>query len=313
MKARVSVIIPLYNNARYIEECVGSVIRQTLAPHEIIVVDDGSTDGGGELLDNYQQVTLITQKNQGVTAARRNGVAHATGDWIFFLDSDDTLQPAALEHLAAKTGADVDIVVSRAAHEQSLTGEGFLEATFNRHVSREVWGRLYRRTLFDDGFALGVPREIRLGEDLLMNFRLGGRLKGKVETITDDDYNYRRHNTQTVKTVLTTSDYEIMFDRELCASFTPEDYTKYLPQLTHFRIGEYLQILLCQNQTRDFGVKQTEWFKSLLNDTKRPDCHLTSWEWTIMHLVNRHNVHFLAFAFDLPRILKWKIRQLFSR
>lgn len=313
MRARISVIIPLYNNARYIEECVGSVIRQTLVPHEIIVVDDGSIDGGGKLLDNYQQVRLITQNNQGVTAARRNGVAHATGDWIFFLDSDDTLQPTALEHLAAKTGADVDIVVSRAAHEQSLTGEGFLEATFNRHVSREVWGRLYRRTLFNDGFALSIPREIRLGEDLLMNFRLGGSTKGKVETITSEDYNYRRHDTQTVKTVHATIDYEIMFDRELRASFSPDDYAKYLPQLTHLRISEYLQILFSQNETRDFGVKQTEWFRSLLDDIKHADCHLTVWEWTAMHLANRHNVHFLAFAFDLPRILKWKIRQSFSR
>ena len=96
MKA-VSVIIPGYNRAHLLPRCLDSVLAQVFKPLEVIVVDDGSTDSTRSLLqDSYPGIRLITQENKGVSAARNAGINAATGDWLAFLDSDDTWFPAKL-------------------------------------------------------------------------------------------------------------------------------------------------------------------------------------------------------------------------
>lgn len=86
----ISVIIPVFNRRDWIARAIDSVLSQDYAPVEIIVVDDGSTDGTREVLLSYGgRVRLITQSNRGVSAARNRGVAEARGGWIAFLDSDD--------------------------------------------------------------------------------------------------------------------------------------------------------------------------------------------------------------------------------
>lgn len=86
----VSVIIPTYNRAHCLARALDSVLAQSLAAHEIIVVDDGSTDNTAALLaESYPMVTLIQQNNQGVSAARNRAIEQASGEWIALLDSDD--------------------------------------------------------------------------------------------------------------------------------------------------------------------------------------------------------------------------------
>jgi len=89
---KISVIIPTYNRKKYIKRAIDSVIRQSYKPFEIIVIDDGSTDGTYELIkQSYlsSQISLKKQKNNGVSSARNKGIKLASGDWIAFLDSDD--------------------------------------------------------------------------------------------------------------------------------------------------------------------------------------------------------------------------------
>jgi len=95
---KVTVIIPTYNCARYIGEAVDSVLAQTYPVHEILVVDDGSTDNTRDVLSKYREpVRYIPQKNAGPPAARNNGILQATGDYIAFLDSDDLWLPHKLQ------------------------------------------------------------------------------------------------------------------------------------------------------------------------------------------------------------------------
>ena len=98
---RISVVIPLYNKRAHIERALQCIMNQTLKADEIIVVDDGSTDGGGEfVLERFgSQVRYFRQPNGGVSRARNRGVAEAQGDFIAFLDADDSWEPHYLEEI----------------------------------------------------------------------------------------------------------------------------------------------------------------------------------------------------------------------
>ena len=94
----VSVIIPTHNRLSFLKAALKSVFEQSYKIHEIIVVDDGSTDGTAKYLSkNFPTVSVICQKNQGVSSARNNGIRQATGEWIALLDSDDRWLPEKIE------------------------------------------------------------------------------------------------------------------------------------------------------------------------------------------------------------------------
>lgn len=110
---KISFILPIYGVEKYLNQCVDSILGQTFSDFEVILVDDGSPDRCGEICDAYaaqdSRVKVIHKKNAGVSAARNTGIDAATGEWAYFVDSDDWLEPDAAETLyqaAMRTGAD---------------------------------------------------------------------------------------------------------------------------------------------------------------------------------------------------------------
>lgn len=102
---KVSLIVPIYNTAKYLPACLDSILAQTYKNLEIILIDDGSTDNSGKIADDYakkdSRVKVIHQKNSGQSAARNRGLKLATGDFLGFIDSDDEIEPTFVENLLA--------------------------------------------------------------------------------------------------------------------------------------------------------------------------------------------------------------------
>lgn len=130
----VSVIIPSYNAERFISECLDSVLNQTLSDIEIIVVDDGSSDSTMSIIEGYankdKRVTALTQENSYAGVARNNGMAHATGEYLYFLDSDDFIDKRALELMVSSArSCDADVVVCK-SRRYSMADGSFLPITY---------------------------------------------------------------------------------------------------------------------------------------------------------------------------------------
>ena len=130
----ISLIVPVYNAERYLHACVDSLLAQTLPDLQIILVDDGSTDGSPAIAQAYakqdKRIEVYRQTHAGQSAARNLGLSHAQGDYIAFVDADDSIDPDwCQKHLDAISG--VDYVQSQ--HPR------------NRYQYTVVWGRLYRR------------------------------------------------------------------------------------------------------------------------------------------------------------------------
>ncbi len=122
----VSIIVPVFNTAEYLDECLGSIIAQTLRDIEIICVDDGSTDDSPAKLATWaakdSRIRVLRQENHGGGAARNTGMDAATGEWLFFCDSDDACEPEMLEEMV-RTGDGTDsqvVVAPRALWDEAL-------------------------------------------------------------------------------------------------------------------------------------------------------------------------------------------------
>lgn len=186
----LSIIVPVYNCGEYLNKCVQSVLAQTMPDLELILVDDGSFDGSGEICDLWAEsdsrVKVIHQANAGVSAARNAGLAAAKGDYIGFVDADDYIAPACFE-TALEAMGDADIcmfdavtVYDAGSAKDTITqleDSCMIERNgWNPNLLREMAGSacrcVYRRTLIQD---LRFPVGIKLSEDRLFNLEAMGK------------------------------------------------------------------------------------------------------------------------------------------
>lgn len=162
---RFSAVIPLYNKAQHIQETVNSVLGQTLQDLEVVVVDDGSTDGGAEIVSRIpdSRVRLIKQENAGVSAARNRGVQEATGEYVAFLDADDEWLPWHLEELDRLIRACPNCGLYSVGHEIVQSGRRYRPSTGTDENFFGIVEDVFRA--FSDAMALAnsstacVPRE----------------------------------------------------------------------------------------------------------------------------------------------------------
>lgn len=183
----ISVIIPVYNAEPFLPACLDSVLAQTYRELEIILVNDGSTDGSGAICDRYaamdQRIRVVHQENGGVSRARNRGLELATCEAVSFIDSDDTMEPNMYELLAQlmqKHGTDI----SHCGYKHLVRDEVRLvnDTKEIRIQTREealscfvrgtmfgggLWNKLYRRELLE---GLSFREDLKNNEDILFNF-----------------------------------------------------------------------------------------------------------------------------------------------
>lgn len=201
----VSIIVPVYKVEDYLEDCLDSILRQTVQNVQIILVDDGSPDSCGAICDVYGakdgRIQVIHQTNGGVAAARNAGLAAAAGDWIVWVDSDDWIDPDMLAYLlenALASQADV-CICGRYEERPGSTGFfGFSEKTVldqkaaikalleSRVLDDALYDKLWKRTLFD---GIRFP-EGKTYEDLATVYRLLGKAE-RVLCLPEPKYHYR--------------------------------------------------------------------------------------------------------------------------
>jgi len=202
----ISVIIPVYNIAAYLPQCVESVLSQDHRELEIILVNDGSTDGSGEICDRYaaldSRVRVIHQTNSGAAAAKNAGLRMATGTYLSFVDSDDYLEPDVFGYMLQvlkSTGADAaqfsfrDVYQNRTEDQvlcegrKLLSGKEYLLRFPKDWTCALLWNKLYRRSLYDGVFF----EEGHKIDDEFFTYR--GFLK-ECRVVLDERiiYNYRR-------------------------------------------------------------------------------------------------------------------------
>ena len=137
-----SIIVPVYNCEKYIGKCIDSILAQTFQDFELLLVIDGGVDASLMICKDYasrdNRISVIEQENQGVSAARNNGLDHATGEYVFFVDSDDWVEPDYLEKLinkAEETDCDIVICGYYGETEEKSWETGFFR--FDEHVFTE--------------------------------------------------------------------------------------------------------------------------------------------------------------------------------
>lgn len=217
----VSVLVPLYNQERYFGTCIRSICNQTYRNLEIVVVNDGSTDKSGILLEQWakkdNRIIIVNKSNEGLVKARRDGYLKATGEFIAFVDSDDAMPPRAIETLVRHiTEKNVDLVIGaitrklgiftwsnsksygsfptgQVVNQPELYDKYFVGFFGQACFLFSMWGRLFRKSAIDRALQNTelFPDNIRfMGEDLNFNMRIFPYLQSMYR-IDDLVYYYR--------------------------------------------------------------------------------------------------------------------------
>lgn len=198
----ISIIVPVYKVEKYLPRCLDSILAQTFTDFECILVDDGSPDNCPAICDEYasrdNRIIVIHQENKGVAVARDTGLKKTQGKFIYFVDSDDWIEPNALELLYKKQQeTDADIVLGNMKTiglwknvpciQPKISNEMSPIAYYLIYAIRAMWAKLYKRDLF---LEYNVP-ETNIGEDIMVNVQLFSKIGiEKLQRIDDVIYNY---------------------------------------------------------------------------------------------------------------------------
>lgn len=272
----VSLIIPIYNVEKELARCLDSILAQSYSQWEAILVDDGSSDSSADICNTYcaqsSRFKYIKQVNQGVAIARRVGVESATGEYIIFVDSDDSLPPKAIEALLEQMGKSVDIVASsynihksnrkvyRGLQPKEMSGKEWTKELLLDIAPHEPWAKIYRRSLFT---SKSFP-QIRCGEDWLLNIEVASRCRA-VKYIDQPCYNYFHRE----ESVMRSYRYSVRSSEAFCRATLNlmqecGIYERYRDEYTRLSLN---QIFIALTKGSHVSIKDS-WIEKVCNDSQ---------------------------------------------
>ncbi len=226
----ISVIIPVYNVENYLDQCITSVLDQSYSDFECILIDDGSEDNSGTICDYWSaqdnRIKVIHQLNGGVSSARNKGINAATGEYIFFVDSDDWIEPDYLCDFIKVQGDDIDLVVSgmicfisdteidRLIYDDMtlfVTPE-YINDFVNINKEDLLHGpmsKLYRTSIIKNN-GIYFDCNFSFGEDLLFNYAYLNYVT-KIVSLSSCKYHYRKGNENSLSSKYSSDRFDVNY------------------------------------------------------------------------------------------------------
>ena len=272
---KVSVIVPVYNVEKYIRKCITSLVNQTLDGMEIIIVDDGSTDGSGKIINEfameYNQIKYYKKENGGLSDARNFGLNYATGEYVAFLDSDDYVEITMYEKMYEKAkNNDSDMVECNFYWTYGRHGGKNKKDIGERYYGRQemiekarvvAWNKLYRKEILDKT-NIEFPKGLRY-EDVEFFYKLAPHLEN-VSFIRQPMVHYvQRKNSIINSQNEKVSDIFKVLDNVITYYKEKKLYDRYRDVLEY----TYTRLLLCSSLKRIVKIKDKNTRYTLLNET----------------------------------------------
>ena len=266
MNVKVSVIVPVYNVEKYLNCCLDSILTQSFTDFELLLIDDGSTDSSGKICDDYakrdSRIRVFHKENGGVSAARNLGLDNARGEWIAFVDSDDSISECFLKNMIKYATDDTDIIVTRAIIKENLLSSEYVNRLLRKSVPVELWGKLIRKNVIVS--ALEIPREIYYGEDMIANIAIGLNAKRKIVCVNNQDYNYRTNQESVTYHRKVSLSYEEMF-LDIVEKLLHTDKDLYKNGLNCLKIASIELLVVCRVRipyTKPWIVELRKWARN---------------------------------------------------
>lgn len=315
----LSVVIPAYNAEQTLKSCIDSILCQNSDfLYEIVIVNDGSKDETATILNDYASkftnIKVIYQQNSGVTSARKKGIEISSGEWITFVDADDNLPPKTFAKYANACRQDYDIIVGEIDEQRKphiVTNEEYRYGMIKSTINPSPCAKVFRKHLFDN-HVFNIPREIRYGEDLLMNVRLAFKTAKPIYFLGEIVYIVNRYSSSASHTFIKTPDYEEKYSNLLLNSI-PEPFRsnhRYMFAVLSLKINGWKTLNFLKLSTKE--NRDTNFYRHLtqtLIDTNYP----LTWKERIQLYGNSLPMRLIAIYLNLYPVIVYRFKRLKKR
>jgi glycosyltransferase involved in cell wall biosynthesis len=281
MKPKVSVILPVFNCEQYMEKCLDSILAQSYKNFELIIVNDGSIDNTEKIICKYKEVDRriisFTQENSGPSEARNLGLKNSLGDYIIFIDSDDTVEENYFSTLVANMEHENVDFVCCGYTEFTINGvTKHIDFNFNENITRDnvmelictgtggvLWSKIFKKDIIKK-FNLQMDKEIFMSEDLIFVLQYTS-FCNSFKSVKEYLYNYNRMNENSISSKISMeylSNYELVWEKIediLMASILDESKVNFL--ISKLVQNTFLNLMESQSQE----IKKIGIFKAVSN------------------------------------------------